>query len=234
MNDNPYIDPFMIKRIFLVLALFVMPFIVFSQEQEEDESKMVREIINVTVDKAKFATPTPPPTHTEESGKKGKKKHHTEEVAPPVADTGASTIPAPSSEIAKRANNFLKAKSKKYTKENVSNSGNTLSCTAVFIYKQKILNPENDIDGKITMDVIIDAKEGKYRYTIKNIKHIGNREGYSGGSISKPTYEIPQSCLRRRRKQDVQIESSPERVIQMTRKVVVPTMMPIGLECSSS
>jgi hypothetical protein len=177
------INPFMIKRIFLALALFITPFIVFSQEQEEDETKMVREIVSVMVDKAKFAPPPTPVAHTEEHGKKGKKKHHTEEVAPPVADTGASTIPAPSSEIAKRANNFLKAKSKKYTKENVSNAGNTLSCTAIFIYKQKILNPENDIDGKITMDVIIDAKEGKYRYTIKNIKHIGDREGYSGGGI---------------------------------------------------
>jgi hypothetical protein len=46
-----------------------------------------------------------------------------------------------------------------------------------------VLNPENEADGKITMDVVIDVKEGKYRYTLKNIKHVGDKPAISGGSI---------------------------------------------------
>jgi hypothetical protein len=181
----------MIKRIYLVFALFVIPFIVFSQEQEEDETKMVREVVSVMVDKAKFAAPTPPPQPVaEQHGKKKHKKQQEEVAPPPAADTGATTIPAPSEELAKRANNWLKAKTTKYVKANGSNSGNTISCNATFVYKQKILNPENDVDGKITMDVIVDAKEGKYRYTIKNIKHISDKPGLSGGSI----YEKVPEC----------------------------------------
>ncbi len=172
----------MIKRVSLLFAFFVLPLFVFSQEQEEDETKMVREIVSVTVDKSKFAVPTPPPV-AEDHHKKGKKKHHEEEVPPPVADTGSSTIPAPSSEIAKRAGNWLKAKSAKYTKANGSNTGNTVTCNITFPFKQKVLNPENEADGQITMDVVIDVKEGKYRYTLKNIKHKGDKAEISGGSI---------------------------------------------------
>jgi len=180
----------MIKRISLLFALFALPLFVFSQEQEEDETKMVREIVSVTVDKSKFAAPTPPPV-AEDNSKKGKKKHHEEEVPPPPsADTSSTTIPAPSSEIAKRAANWLKAKSTKYTKANGSNTGSTVTCNITFVFKQKMLNPENEADGKITMDVVIDVKEGKYRYTLKNIKHIGDKPAISGGSI----YEKVPEC----------------------------------------
>lgn len=171
----------MIKRFFLLFALIVLPTLVFSQDAEEDETKMVREIVNVMVDKAKFAK-APTPTASDSHDKKGHKKHQ-EETTPPVADTGASTIPAPAGEIAKRANNWYNAKTKKYVKANGANSGSTVNCNVTFVYKQKVLNPENDVDGHITMDVIIDAKEGKYRYTIKNIKHKANKEGNSGGDI---------------------------------------------------
>lgn len=183
----------MIKRILLAFTVFALPFVALAQEgKDEDETKMVREIVSVTVDKAKFAPkPAAAPAHVEEHGKKGKKKHHTEEEAAPApADTGASTIPAPVSEIAKRAGNWVNSKHKKYAKSNVSNTGSTISCIASFDFKQKSLNPENDVDGKITMDVIIDAKEGKYRYTVKNIKHVANKNGMSGGSI----YEKVPAC----------------------------------------
>ena len=178
----------MIKRISILFAIFILPLFAFSQEQEEDETKMVREVVNVMVDKAKFAKPATP-VATEEHSKKGGHKKHQEEVVP-VADTGSSTIPAPAGEIAKRAGNWLKAKSSKYIKANASNTGSTVSCNIEFVYKQKILNPENDIDGKITMDIIIDVKEGKYRYTIKNIKHVAAKDGLSGGSI----YEKVPEC----------------------------------------
>ncbi len=170
----------MIKRIFLLFTLIILPTLVFSQEEEEDETKMVREIINVTVDKAKFAAPTPPPVV--ESGKKGKKKPQ-EVVEPPAADTSNPMIPAPSGEINKRTHHWYIAKAKKYTKSNGTHTGNNTTCNISFVYKQKLLNPENEVDGHITMDIVIEAKEGKYRYTVKNIKHKANKDGMSGGDI---------------------------------------------------
>jgi hypothetical protein len=180
----------MIKRSFLLLALLIFPLFIFSQEQaqEEDETKMVREVITVQVDKSKFAPP-PAPAPVEDNSKK-KKKHQTEEPPPVVADTGSPMMPAPVSEISKRAGNWLNSKSTKYTKTNGASNGSTTSCLITFPYKQKTLNPENDVDGKITMDVIIEAKEGKYRYTIKNVKHVADKAGMSGGSI----YENVPEC----------------------------------------
>ena len=46
------------------------------------------------------------------------------------------------------------------------------------------------MDGKISMDIIIEAKEGKYRYTVKNIKHIATKKGMSGGDIY---LEVPEA-----------------------------------------
>lgn len=173
----------MIKRILFIVALFVFPFIAFSQEEgDEDEKKMVREVINVMVDKAKFAPP--PAVHKEDpNAKKGKKKHHEEPPAEAAPDTGASTIPAPITELYKRASNWGKSKHVKYTKSNAATAGTNVSCSASFVYKQKQLNPENEVDGQITMDIVIEAKEGKYRYTIKNIKHVATKQGMSGGDI---------------------------------------------------
>jgi len=177
----------MIKKILLTLALFVSPFFIFSQEEEEDEKKMVRGVESVMVDKAKFAAPPPPPPATDPKGKKKKKKYEEPvEVAP---DTGNPMMPAPVSEIIKRAKNWDKTKHPKYKKTNVSSTGSTISCTATFVYKQKILNPENAVDGHLIMDVVIDAKEGKYRYTIKNIHHKANKQGMSGGDIYLPIPE---------------------------------------------
>jgi hypothetical protein len=136
------------------------------------------------VDKSKFAAPPPPPP-AEDHSKKGskKKKHHEEAPTEPAPDTGATTMPAPSSELVKRATNWSQSKNGKYKKLNVVNSGNTITVNAEFPFKQKALNPENEVDGSITMDVIVEAKEGKYRYTIKNIKHKADKPGMSGGDI---------------------------------------------------
>lgn len=173
----------MINRILLLFAFFVLPLAVFCQEEEEeeDETKMVREVVNVMVDKAKYAAPVVPKSETTTGGKKKKKKQQVEE--PPPADTGASTIPAPATELFKRGQIWAKTKFPKYKKTNAATSGSNITCTAVFPYKQKILNPENLVDGEIHMNVIIEAKEGKYRYTIKNIKHVASRQGMSGGDI---------------------------------------------------
>jgi hypothetical protein len=172
----------MIKRFLLVFSLFISPLVIFSQE-DEDNTKMVREVVNVMVDKSKFAPPPPPTPTADPHAKKGHKKQQQQDPPPVVADTGNPMMPAPSSEIYKRAQNWYKAKAVKFVKANGTNSGSNVSCNATFTYKQKILNPENEVDGEITMDVIIEAKEGKYRYTIKNIKHKATKEGMNGGDI---------------------------------------------------
>ena len=171
----------MIRKLLVAFTLIAAPIALFSQEEEEENGKMVREVVNVQVEKAKFAPPPPPPTT--DTHKKGKKNHHSEPPPEAVADTGNPMMPAPISEIAKRAENWTKAKAVKFKKVNASNNGSTIQCVAVFPYKQKQLNPENLVDGEITMDVIIEAKEGKYRYTIKNIRHKASKEGMSGGDI---------------------------------------------------
>lgn len=171
----------MAKKVLLALLLFVSPFIISAQEEEEENPKMVREVVEVMVDRAKFAAPPPP----EEPAKKGKKKKVEEPVYDEfAADTADPTMPAPVSEIMKRAQLWGKAKAPKYKKTNVANSGSTLTAKAVFPFRQKMLNPENPVDGEIQMDVIIEAKEGKYRYTVKNIKHKASKPGMSGGDIN--------------------------------------------------
>jgi hypothetical protein len=175
----------MIKRVLIFASFFALPLAVLSQAAEkEDPAKMFRDIVTVQVDRAKF-TPTVAPTPTVATvDPKNKKKKKVEEPPPePVADTLSPMMPAPPAEIVKRAQNWYMEKNPKYTKANGSNSGKTVTCNVSFPYKQKLLNPENDVDGKFTMDVIIEAKDGKYRYTVKNIKHIANKQGMSGGDI---------------------------------------------------
>ncbi|MCE3227982.1 MAG: hypothetical protein K0S32_2533 [Bacteroidetes bacterium] len=175
----------MIKRVLIVASFFTLPFAAVSQGEKEDPTKMFRDVVPVQVDRSKFAPATPPtPTVEATTDAKGKKKKKVEEPpVEPAPDTLSPMIPAPSAEIVKRAQNWYMEKNTKFTKTNGSNSGKSVSCNVQFVYKQKLLNPENDVDGKFTMDVIIEAKEGKYRYTVKNIKHVANKQGMSGGDI---------------------------------------------------
>lgn len=174
------------KKIFLVLVLFLTNFAVQAQEKE-DETKLIREVVKLEVDKNKFGPPKAAPLPvTETKGKKGKKG--VEPPPPPPVEEGAPDttnpfIPAPQAEVLKRAQNWYTLKNDKIKKSNGTNSGKTVSCNLVFPFKQKILNPENDVDGTISMDLIIEAKEGKYRYTIKNIKHQAKKPGMSGGDV---------------------------------------------------
>ena len=173
-------------RKYLILVFFISQIIVFAQ-QKEDETKMIREIVKLDVDKAKFAVKPPPPAPVVETkGKKGKKKPVVEE--PPVVEAGAADtsnpyIPAPVAEVLKRAQNWYTLKPEKFTKSSGTNSGKSVCCNLTFPFKQKILNPESDVDGTISMELTIDAKEGKYRYTIKNMRHKANKGGMSGGDI---------------------------------------------------
>jgi hypothetical protein len=176
--------PVMLRPLLLLIA-FLSPSLIFSQ-QKEDPAKMIREVINVEVERAKFAPPPPPPTQTTTTDKKGKKKKVEEPPPPPeeaAPDTANPFMPAPISEVTKRAQAWYKSEHKKFKKSNGANSGNNVTCTVTFPFKQKILNPENAVDGKILMDVVIEAKEGKFRYTVKNIRHVADKAGMSGGDI---------------------------------------------------
>jgi hypothetical protein len=174
----------MIKKIILTSLLTVSATFAFSQAAKEDESKMLREVVNVQVDKAKFAAPTAPtPPPTETVGKNGKKKLAEAPPAEAAPDTSNPVIPAPLSELVKRAQNWADDnKSKQYTKSNCAGGKSTV-CQVSFPYQIKELNPIDKVEGEITMTVTIDAKEGKYRYTINNIKHKAKVADASGGDI---------------------------------------------------
>lgn len=100
----------------------------------------------------------------------------------PAADT-AKLGPMNSGEILKRAVNFVKIESTKYVKGSGVTTGSKAECLAIFVYKTKELNPIADADGTFTMHVSIDAKEGKYRYTISKINHVAKNAEFSGGDI---------------------------------------------------
>jgi hypothetical protein len=87
------------------------------------------------------------------------------------------------SEILKRAVNFIKRESTKYTKGSGVTTASKAECIATFNYKPRELNPEADAQGTITMHISIDAKEGKYRYTISKINHNAIKTELSGGDI---------------------------------------------------
>lgn len=170
------------KLLFLFALLFVSPVIINAQdEQEEDPNKMIREVIAIEVEKPKYVAP---PVVEDPNPKKGKKKKVEEPVYEEMpADTGSGMMPAPVSEIAKRAVNWTETKNKKFQKTSVSNSGSNISCIAVFPYKPKELNPVNDVEGEISMEVLIECKEGKYRYTIHKLSHKAKKGVSSGGDV---------------------------------------------------
>lgn len=102
----------------------------------------------------------------------------------PAADTVAPALkPLVSSEILKRAVNWVKIENPKYTKSNGVNSGSKAECVVTCKYKPKELNPQADVEGTITMHMSIEAKDGKYRYTISKITHNSKNADMSGGDL---------------------------------------------------
>jgi hypothetical protein len=89
----------------------------------------------------------------------------------------------PVSELLKRAVNFVKIQSKLYTKTNGITVGNKAECQINFLIKPKELNPESDYTGKIAMKVVVECKDGKYRYIINQIKHIATNPRISAGAL---------------------------------------------------
>lgn len=181
----------MIRKLLLASILTASASFAFAQDKEkEDETKMIREVINVQADKSLFADKTPPPAPAAPA-KNGKKTTEAPPPEPAAPDTSSTMIPAPAFELAKRAQIWSNEKpgSAKYTKNNCTANGNQASCQLTFPYKVKELNPTEKVDGEITMTVTIEAKEGKYRYTINNIRHKATSAGASGGDIYAPVAE---------------------------------------------
>lgn len=132
----------------------------FAQEPKKDEKK-IQEVIPIMAD----AISMPP----------------NEDGSIPVDTNPQKGMNA--TEILKRAINFVKTESKKYTKGNGVTTGSKAEFIATFNYKPKELNPEADVQGTITMHLSIEAKEGKYRYTISKINHNAIKTELSGGDV---------------------------------------------------
>ncbi|HQQ94790.1 MAG TPA: hypothetical protein PLQ93_09560 [Bacteroidia bacterium] len=100
-----------------------------------------------------------------------------------------TTDSIPASELLNRAINWVKTENHKYVKKGGASSGSKAECIASFIIKPKELNPEVDFTGKITMKVVIECKDAKYRYTVSEIKHISKSGKANGGSVDNAVAE---------------------------------------------
>ena len=157
-----------IPKLFCAISFFITTTVGFSQEAPKKDAstgsateKKIQEIMTL------YADPAP---------------------SVPLADGSIPTdtsAPKPlnQTEILKRAVNFVKIESPKYTKGNALTTGTKAEFLANFKYKPKELNPQSDVQGSFTMHVSIEAKEGKYRYTISKLYHIATNGDYSGGDL---------------------------------------------------
>jgi hypothetical protein len=118
-------------------------------------------------------------SQTKSNTDSAKKKKETK-VTEVVANTSDSIS---ASEYFKRANNFLKAEKKDYEVKPGTASGSKIEFSAIFLVKPKELNPEVDYNGKVTMNVLIECKDNRYKYSIYDIKHISKTGKATGGSI---------------------------------------------------
>lgn len=152
-----------ISTLLCASALFVSS-VSFAQEVEKKEEKKFQEVINMDAD--------PVPVTPNADG------------SLPPADTSSAAKPMAQSEILKRAVNWVKIETKAYTKTTGVTSGSKAECMVTFNYKPKELNPQADVQGTFSMHVSIEAKEGKYRYTISKIVHNAKNSEYSGGDVN--------------------------------------------------
>jgi hypothetical protein len=149
-----------LRTLFYATALLFSISTLSAQEAKKEENK-IQEVINISADAVSL---------------------------PPNADGSIPVDTNPpkgmaASEILKRAVNFVKIESKKYTKGNGVTTGSKAECVVTFNYKPKELNPTADVQGTITMHMSIDAKDGKYRYTISKINHNAKNAEYTGGDV---------------------------------------------------
>jgi hypothetical protein len=94
-----------------------------------------------------------------------------------------TTDSVPANELLKRAVNFVKVESTKYSKTNGVTTGSKAEFTANFPVKPKDLNPQTDFTGKLIMKVVVECKDSKYRYTISQLKHVSLSGKTTAGSI---------------------------------------------------
>lgn len=92
-------------------------------------------------------------------------------------------------ELLNRAVNWVKVETPKYKKTSGATTGSKMECTVSFPIKPKELNPETDYTGKITMKVIVECKENRYKYTVTQIKHVSKSGKANGGAIEN---EVPE------------------------------------------
>ncbi len=114
-------------------------------------------------------------------------KKEEDEFAKKVVETKlTAVIPTDSiaaGELLNRAVNWIKVESLKYKKSSGTTTATKAECAVSFPVKPKELNPEVDYTGKITMKVVIECKDSKYRYTVSEIKHVSKKGNTNGGSI---------------------------------------------------
>ena len=128
------------------------------------------------------AQTTNEPAKASESAKKEE-----DEFAKKVVETKLTAVvetdSLPAEGLVKRAVTWIKLESLKYKKTGGTSTSSKAECEVSFPVKPKELNPEVDYTGKITMKVVIECKQSKYRYTVSEIKHVSKKGNTSGGSI---------------------------------------------------
>lgn len=129
---------------------------------------------------AQTTTATPASSQDDESGKKVEEYKITEVVP---------TDSLPMSELMARAVNWVKLEHPKYKKSNGATTASKAECTVTFPIKPKELNPETDYTGKITMKVVIECKDNRYKYTVSQIKHTSKSGRTTGGAVENPVPE---------------------------------------------
>lgn len=149
-----------IKNCFLI-AFLAFTYSISAQEVAKTDEKKIQEVINLEAD--------PPAVEPLPDGS--------------IPENNTPPKPLPQADVLKRAINFVKLENPKYTKTNRVNSGTKAECIISFPYKPKELNPQADVEGSFTMHVSIDAKEGKYRYTISKLMHVAKNPDFSGGDV---------------------------------------------------
>ncbi len=89
----------------------------------------------------------------------------------------------PASELLKRAVGWIKQDNAKYKKTGGTTTSNKAECIASFPVKPKELNPKVDYTGKISMKVVIECKDNRFRYVVSDIRHISKSGRASAGSV---------------------------------------------------
>jgi hypothetical protein len=97
----------------------------------------------------------------------------------------------PAAQLSKRAEAFLKMEKANWTINVTSATPNSLNAKIISLYDKAVQDDGlTSFEGKFEMDLLIEFKDMKYRYTFSNIKHVAKRAIYSGGDV----YKIVPEC----------------------------------------